>query len=149
MLDRTEAILAGQTLPSSCDLAVSLTNSQSGSAAVLAMDSDHHLFLPFAALAALCAATPGRILRRLLLFVASLALLIGFLWLSIWVLFAVTLSTPPVSAGNWPGWAVKVGETFLRAWMDPPASRYVIPLLIWLIVAFRVRDWITVKVSAD
>lgn len=149
LTDRTSAIARGYQLPPKADTVAIFSNRETGAAIPYALESYHHLFAPVTILIGLLVVTPAPLSRRAAIGVISLLLLLLLIWLRLWLFAGNILSSPEVAALAWPGWLRGVAATIVSALLDPPSSRVVLPLLVWLCVAFRVRDWIRATAPHD
>jgi hypothetical protein len=114
--------------------------------------NDSHLvgYLPTVSLIALVIATPIAWKRR------RRALLWGLVLVTIFVLLRMAIpiwrdfSRPDALQVYHPGpaarWVLGIAE---RALLSAPASWFVVPILIWVVVAFRREDWILLQPGTD
>lgn len=129
---------------SDLDVELVLTNRGTGARARMANSSRLIGYLPTVTLIALVLATPVSWKRRRRALLLGLALVTLFVALRMALPIRREFSNPELAPlmVHHPGavgrWALGVAQ---RAFLRAPASWFVVPILIWIGVAFRRRDW--------
>jgi hypothetical protein len=105
-------------------------------------------WMPTASLLALVLASPISWRRKRQALLWGLALLTVFVAFRMWVPIRENFSKPDALQVHHPGalgtWALGIAS---RALVAAPASHFVIPLLLWAVVAFRREDWELVRAA--
>lgn len=141
---RPTALARGVEVAPNFELVAELTSRRTGTSRALGLQPLQHAFIMQLSLLALFLATPAPWRRRLRGFAIAFVLLHLWLWLRLWLLFADQFADP-AGIGSLPlssGFRAWIG-TATTALVHPPAGRFLAPLLIWLIVAFRREDWVS------
>lgn len=118
--------------------------------AVMKNDSRLVGYMPLVSLVALVLASPIPWRRRRKALLIGLALVTAFVALRMSIPIRRDFSRPDALQVHHPGafgrWLLDVSE---RALLDAPASFFVVPVLIWVLVAFRREDWALVAPPRD
>lgn len=99
-------------------------------------------YMPTVSLIALVLASPIPWRRRGRALVPGLLLVTGFVAFRMAIPIRNSFSHPDALQVHHPGrfgaWLLDVSE---RAFLSAPASAFVVPILLWVLVAFRRQDW--------
>ncbi|MHC5111874.1 MAG: hypothetical protein ACYTHJ_18565 [Planctomycetota bacterium] len=118
-----------------------LTNRRSGARAVRFLQT-RHAYLPFAVLSALILASPVPWSRKWKSMLAGWILIGGFVWFRIWLgvvdAFSEDHAIAVLELSAWMKTLVSSGVYML---LVSPEPSFVVPVVVWLMVTFRLSDW--------
>lgn len=121
---------------------VLVANMNTGTGKRIELSIRNHGYVPMAALLALVALTPLPWWRRLLSLVAGLAILHVLIFVRMLLPIIATLAEPgPQAPYDLSDITRSVLEWALNVYVHPPGNSYILPLIVWVLVAFRLRDW--------
>ncbi|TWT44168.1 hypothetical protein RAS1_05760 [Phycisphaerae bacterium RAS1] len=125
------------------DTTVVLSNARLGQGAPKHMSLRNLVYAPMAVALALVFATPGDLLRRVILMLVSVGIAGGVGIARVWLALIEEFSRPHELAAYSFGAPLRTLIVVAHnALVQPPASIFVLPLFIWLLTAFRLRDWV-------
>lgn len=140
-----EASVSFHPLDAGAELDVQLVLTKRGPPPVTArMEASSHLvgYMPIVSLVAFVLASPipwRRRRRALLLGLALVSLFVALrMALPIWRDFSNADALQVYHPGAFVRWSRDVAE---RAFLSAPASFFVVPIFVWVLVAFRREDW--------
>lgn len=125
------------------DTTAVLGNAAVGRAAPIHMSLRNLVFAPAAVMIALLLATPGTLLRRVVLGLLGVSLAGALGALRVWIALIEGFSGPHELAvyrfSDCTRTLIVVAHNSI---VQPPASIFVLPLFVWLLIAFRLGDWV-------
>lgn len=151
LFDGGDAAARFRPLDTGTDLDVQVVLTKRGPPTVTArMENSSRLvaYMPLVSLVALVVASPIPWKRRRRALWQGLALATAFVAVRMAIPIRRDFSRADALQVHHPGalgrWLLEVGE---RALLDAPASFFVVPILIWVLVAFRRQDWELVELQ--